>query len=174
MTTAPILTTDRLTLRLPGAQDFDLYRRFFDETTGDGYFYGGPLRPDQAAVRLAADIGHWQMKGFGKFIIEDRAACTTVGGCGIAHWDGWPSHELTWWLMGDCRGKGYATEAALAVLDYAFTTLCWPQVETHIRDTNTAAARLVERLGGVKLRRDAFPDGNSRDVYGFSPAGAAA
>lgn len=169
--TSSVLTTDRLTLRLPTGADFDLYRRFFDETTGDGYFYGGPLRPDQASVRLAADIGHWQMKGFGKFVIEQRDSGGTVGGCGIVHWDGWPSHELTWWLMGDQRGKGFATEAANAVLHFAFDTLGWAQVETHIRDTNTAAARLVQRLGGVKLRRDAFPDGNSRDVYGFAPAG---
>lgn len=174
MTSAPLLTTERLILRLPTAQDFDLYRRFFEETSGDGYFYGGPLRPDQAAVRLAADIGHWQMKGFGKFALELRDGSGMVGGCGIAHWDGWPSHELTWWLLHDQRGKGFASEAARAVLTYAYETLGWPMVETHIRDTNDAAKRLVDRLGGEKLRRDTFPDGNGRNVYGFAPERGAA
>lgn len=172
--TALTLTTDRLTLRMPRADDFDLYARFYDAATGDGYFYGGPLRPDQAAVRLAADIGHWQMKGYGKFVLEARADNTLLGGCGIVHWDGWPSHELTWWLLGTEQHKGYATEAALAVLNWAHNTLGWDIVETHIRDTNAAAARLVSSLGGIKLRRDAFPDGNTRTVYGFERARAQA
>jgi len=166
--TAPQLTTDRLVLRGPGAQDFELYARFFDAQTGDGYFYGGPLKPYEAAVKLAADIGHWQMKGFGKFTIIRRTDDVPLGGCGIAFWDGWPSHELTWWLLKEHQRHGFATEAARAVLNWAYTTLGWDTVETHIRDTNEAAARLVTRLGGSMLRRDTFPDGIDRNVYGFA------
>ncbi|WP_299778810.1 GNAT family N-acetyltransferase [uncultured Roseobacter sp.] len=166
----PVLETTRLILRMPCAADTALYAAFFDAQTGDGYFYGGPLRPDQASVRLAADIGHWHMKGFGKFVMVDRETDAPIGGCGIVHWDGWPSHELTWWLLGTARGKGFATEAARAVLVYARDTLGWTVVETHVRDTNAAALRLVDRLGGMKLRRDSFPDGHSRDVFGFELA----
>lgn len=170
----PVLETQRLVLRGPCREDGQLYADFFDAQTGDGYFYGGPLRPDQANVRLAADIGHWQMNGFGKFVMIERDSQKPLGGCGIVHWNGWPSHELTWWLLGTERGKGYASEAARAVLEYARDTLGWARVETHVRDTNAAALRLVERLGGKKLRRDAFPDGHSRDVFGFELAAVGA
>ncbi len=162
MSTAPILQTARLTLRLPAARDIDAYAAFFADAAAP-HFYGGPLRRDQAHGVLCRDLGHWHLRGFGKFVIEAEGA--VLGGCGINHPDGWPGHELTWWLLPAARGRGVAAEASRAVLAWARDTLGREVVETHFRDGNTAARRLTESLGGRKVRRAVFPDGNPRDIY---------
>ncbi len=160
----PVLQTERLTMRGPEADDFPLYRDFYADAEGSGH-YGGPKRADEAFQRLAADIGHWHLKGFGKWILVERASGKAVGGCGIVHPDGWPSHELTWWLTRDARGTGYATEASRAAITFGYEALGWDTVETHMRDTNTAARALVTRLGAEVIRRETFPDGVTRDVF---------
>ncbi len=114
---------------------------------------------------LAADIGHWHLLGFGMWVIERRSDGAPIGGCGLYHPEGWPSHELTWWLLEDQRGAGYATEASRAAIVFGYDTLGWPSVETHMRDENLAARRLVERLGGEVVRRETFPDAVTRDVF---------
>ena len=114
---------------------------------------------------LEADLDHWHRKGFGMWLLERRENRAIVGGCGIAHPDDWPSHELTWWLMPEQRGKGYASEASRAAIAFGYDTLSWPSVETHMRDENLPARRLAERLGGEVVRRDVFPDGVARDVF---------
>ncbi|MFD1795665.1 GNAT family N-acetyltransferase [Paracoccus aurantiacus] len=156
------LTTARLTLRMPDARDHASYSAFFADAEASR-FYGGPLLPYQAWERLAADIGHFMLKGFGRFVIEKDGQ--VIGGCGILDVDGWPGHELTWWLLPAARGQGIAQEASRAVLAWAGTELGWPRVETHFRDENTAARRLTESLGGTKQRRETFPDGIDRDIY---------
>ena len=165
----PTLSTGRLILRGPEGADFALYRDFYAQATGPGG-YGGPRRPDEAFRRLAMDIGHWSLRGFGRWVMvraEDGAA---IGGCGLVHPLGWPSHELTWWLLPEARGQGYATEASRAVIDHALRALRWPVVETHMRDENDAARRLAERLGGRIVRRETFPDGVARDVFALGAA----
>ena len=160
----PSLETERLVLRGPEPGDFALYRDFYATATGEGG-YGGPRRPDEAFRRLAADLGHWHLRGFGKWIVCLRDSGEPVGGCGLWHPVGWPSHELTWWLLPGARGKGYAAEASRAVIDHALGELRWDHVETHLRDTNDAARKLAERLGGEVIRRETFPDGVTRNVY---------
>lgn len=167
---SPVLHTQRLRLRVPCADDLEAYAAFFADA-GASHFYGGPLRRDQAFGVLCRDIGHWALRGFGKFamIREGR----TIGGCGIVHPDGWPSHELTWWLLPEARGAGLAAEASRAVLGWARGQLGLAEVETHFRDDNAAARRLVESLGGRKLRRDSFPDGVARDILAIPSGGVA-
>lgn len=158
------LITKRLTLRVPQAEDWTAYTRFFTNAEVS-HFYGGPLLPYQAWERLAEDIGHFALKGFGRYVItQDRL---TIGGCGILDVDGWPGHELTWWLFPEARGNGIAQEASHAVLTWARENLGRDIVETHFKDQNLAARRLTEALGGRKLRRELFPDGIERDVYGI-------
>ncbi|PHQ71554.1 MAG: GNAT family N-acetyltransferase [Paracoccus sp.] len=167
---APVLKTQRLILRVPEAGDLAAYAAFLADADASR-FYGGPMRRDQAYGVLCRDIGHWHLRGFGKFAITLDGK--TLGGCGIVHPEGWPSHELTWWLLPEARGTGIAQEASAAVLSWARDSLGLPEVETHFRDDNIAACRLTEKLGGRKLRRAEFPDGAARDVYGIPTLGAA-
>lgn len=161
---APSLTTARLTLQPPSAKDFPAYRSFYEDAEGSGN-YGGPRRADQAWRKLAQDVGHWALRGFGMWTLYRREDGAALGGCGLFHPEGWPSHELTWWLLRGHRGAGYAAEASRAAIAFGYRQLGWPTVETHMRDENLPARRLAERLGGVVVRREIFPDGVERDVF---------
>jgi RimJ/RimL family protein N-acetyltransferase len=164
-----MLETERLILRGPDAVDFPVYRAFYADRAASA-FYGGPLAPEQAWRKLAFDIGHWSLRGFGMWSVVERQTGAMVGGCGIVWPEGWPRHELTWWIMPGFRRRGYALEASRAAIGWARTTLGWGSVETHMDDTNAAARLLAERLGGSIIARKHFPDGLSRNVYALHPS----
>src|SRR6185436_2538864 len=100
----PTLRTDRLTLVPPSVASEHLYSEFYtDADASSGY--GGPLTPDAASARLAADIGTWSVRGFGVWVIQRREQRDRVGTCGYWQGKGWP-RELTWWLLPRARGAG--------------------------------------------------------------------
>lgn len=168
MRSFPTLATERLTLRPPEARDLPAYAAFYTNAEASGW-KGGPLRPDQAWRVLAADIGHWHLKGFGIWMLVRRDDGQVVGGTGLWQPEGWPRHEMTWWLLPYMRGTGLALEASQAILSFATNSLGWSSVETHIQDGNLAAHRLAKRLGGEVIARERFPDGVDRDVYRLAP-----
>ncbi len=157
------LHTERLRLLPLDAACADLYESFYTDAEASR-LYGGPLTRGAAWARLAADIGHWQLRGFGVWAVQRRQQGDLVGTCGF--WQGleW-SRELTWWLLPAARGAGIAFEASRAVVAHAHTVWGWPSVETYMNDENQLARALALRLGGVCVRRQSFPDGLDRDVY---------
>lgn len=160
----PTLETKRLILRAPKPEDFTVYRDFFaDERASEAY--GGPLSADKAWRVLATDLGHWALRGYGRWAVTIKQTGEMIGGCGLWWPGGYPRSELTWWIILAARKKGYAKEASIAAINFGYETLNWPLVETHMNDENTAARQLVESLDGEFLVRDSFPDGLDRDVF---------
>ncbi len=160
-----IIQTNRLILRTPTPDDLPVYAAFYAVSDVKVGGYRGNRSADEVAAILDRDMAHWRAKGFGMFLLEEKATGAVVGGAGLSHPNHWPSHELTWWLMPDARGKGFATEASRAVITWGYDVLGWPQVETHMRDENLPARNLALRLGGIVDRRETFPDGVTRDVF---------
>lgn len=160
----PAITTARLILRGPEAADFPVYRDFFADADASA-FYGGPMEADRAWRVLATDIGHWALRGYGRWSIIDRATGKMVGGCGLWWPDGYPRSELTWWIIPEARRNGFALEASKAAINFAYDHLGWDLVETHMNDDNKAAHLLAQRLGGTVIVRERFPDGLERDIY---------
>ena len=159
----PIIETDRLILREPRAEDFPVYESFFADRQASA-LYGGPLLPDKAWRVLAADLGHWMLRGYGRWAVTLKQSGVMIGGCGLWWPEGYPRSELTWWIIPTERKKGYAKEASVAAINFGYETLGWTLVETHMNDENIAARRLAESLGGKVIAREKFPDGLTRDV----------
>ena len=161
----PTISTARLKMRAPIEADTPHYVAFYADA-GASKFYGGPLSPVAAWNKLASDLGHWQLRGYGIWMIDFSEMGGCVGGCGLYWPTGWPRPELTWWILPHARRKGIAAEAPRAAMDWAFAN-GWAEVQTHMRDENLPARRLVEALGGQKRCREEFPDGVKRDVFFF-------
>ncbi len=159
----PALQTERLNLLPPGRFCEAAYRAFYTDAEASKA-YGGPLTAAAAWTRLASDIGSWHLQGFGVWALQRREQGDVVGVCGFWQGLGWP-RELTWWLLPEVRGQGLAVEASRAALRHAYREFGWPQVQTYMADDNQAARALVLRLGGQKLERRAFPDGDQRDLF---------
>jgi [ribosomal protein S5]-alanine N-acetyltransferase len=160
----PSLETERLVLRAPEAADYPVYRDFFADAEAS-HFYGGPLDADRAWRVLATDLGHWALRGYGRWSVVERATGRMVGGCGLWWPEGYPRSELTWWITPAARRNGYALEASRAAVAYGYEVLGWGLVETHMNDENLAARKLAEKLGGILILRERFPDGLERDIF---------
>ena len=60
---------------------------------------------------------------------------------------GWPEPEVSWHLLARADGKGYAYEAANAVLVWLFGEMGWDTAVSLVADENAASIRLAQRLG---------------------------
>ncbi|MDK3075671.1 GNAT family N-acetyltransferase [Sedimentitalea sp. JM2-8] len=146
----PTLITDRLRLRAPGPQDIAPFTAFY--ASERARFVGGPLTAEQAWRMLAMEIGHWTLKGFGRWTVETLDTGTAVGLVGLFEPEGWPEPEIGWDLFNGHEGNGYATEAGRAARDYAYDILGWPTAISLVKDGNDGSAAVAARLG-------ARPDG---------------
>ncbi len=102
MTAIPTLTTDRLTLRAPEQRDFDAFAAFY--ASDRAAFIGGPLDRERAWRQLATEAGHWQLLGYGRWIVADRATDAAVGMVGLWNPEGGPEPEIGWDLFDGAEG----------------------------------------------------------------------
>src|SRR3954451_13940518 len=118
----PTLETERLRLRPLQAEDEQAYIAMLldDEVSR---FVFGPYDRSGAWRSFAAAIGHWALKGFGQFAVQERSGRTFVGRVALLDPAGWLALELAWPLTRAAWVKRYAVEGASAVRDHAFATL---------------------------------------------------
>lgn len=141
----PTLTTERLTLRAPALEDFEPMVAFYGSDRSR--FVGGPATAEQTWRILAGEIGHWSLRGYGRWTVLETATDKMAGMVGLWNPHGWPEAEIGWDLMNGFEGKGYATEAALAARAYAYETLGWSTAISLVAEGNDGSARVAERLG---------------------------
>ena len=142
----PTLTTERLTLRGPRASDFDTVAAFFADG-GRSDFFGGPLTRGNAWRWFAMSMGHWQIRGFGFWMVDLTATGRLCGMTGLWQPEGWPEPELGWVVFEGFEGQGIAQEAALAARAHAYGTLGWTTLTSNIMPGNTRSIALAERMG---------------------------
>jgi RimJ/RimL family protein N-acetyltransferase len=158
--TQTVLETDRLILRQPDLADFEpLCALMGDETVTR--FIGGVQEPAVVWRSLCGIVGHWALRGYGFFSVIEKDSGAWLGRIGPWYPHGWPQPEVGWSLNRESWGKGYASEAGAACMDYVVDTLGWRDVVHLIHADNTASQRVAERLGSRNL-------GQQFDVPGFA------
>jgi RimJ/RimL family protein N-acetyltransferase len=115
---------------------------------------------------MAFLVGHWQLRGYSHWAVEEKASGSLVGRLGFFNPAGWPGFELGWTLGRESWGKGYATEGARRALSYAFTEMNKDHVISLIHPDNRASIRVAERLGET-LEGEAEILGIGVQVYGI-------
>ncbi len=148
MTKSAEFKTERLLMRLWRESDFQAYAAYYaDEELAR--FVGGQMSRDKAWRHFAAVVGHWSLKGFGFWAVEELASGELVGCVGLWEPEGWPELELGYWLTKAAQGKGYAMEAALAARNYAFDELGADTLVSYIDPKNAPSIRLASRMGAT-------------------------
>ena len=142
----PELRTPRLTLRLPELSDFDRYAELMGDEDACRWIGGHQPR-----------AGAWALQGFAMFSLVETASGRWVGQAGPWFPDGWPGPEVGYVLHRDAWGKGYATEAVGACVDYAFEALGWEMVHHCISPGNVASKKVAGRVGSRMLRPHRLP-----------------
>lgn len=142
------LETERLILRMWREEDdFDAYARMCADPEVMRYLGGKTLTRPESWRHMAFIIGHWYLRGYGHWAVEEKASGQFIGRIGFLNPDGWPGFEIGWTLGREHWGKGYATEGARRALDYAFKELDKDHVISLIHPENQASIRVAERLG---------------------------
>ena len=148
----PVIETERLLLReFRENTDFESYAEFY--ASEQTRYYGGPLDRASAWRAAAAMMGHWIIRGYGAWAVEEKATAEFCGIVGLWNPEGWPEREITWAIVTEKQGQGFAAEAAIRSREFAYETLAWDSVFSCISADNTASIRLAEKLG-AKLERE--------------------
>lgn len=101
----------------------------------------------EAWRHMAFLVGHWELLGYGYFAVEEKASGKFIGRIGYTNPDGWPGFELGWTLLPEFQGKGYATEGARFLLEYAFNEMDRDHVISVIHPDNERSIAVAVRLG---------------------------
>ena len=110
---------------------------------------------------------HWEEHGFGQWVAELPGEAGFIGVVGLetvsyqAHFT--PAIEIAWRLARAYWGKGYATEAAQAAIDYGFEQLGLDEIVALTVPANWRSRRVMDRLGMTRAPEDDFDHPNLPD-----------
>jgi RimJ/RimL family protein N-acetyltransferase len=152
----PVLETERLILRPTATEDLDGWTELMGDAEA-ARFIGGQQPRSNAWRFMATMAGSWTLKGFGMFSLIEKSSGLWMGRIGPWQPEGWPGTEVGWGLRRAAWGKGYAVEAAVATIDWAFDHLGWDEVVHCIDPENTPSQKVAERLGSSNRGRGQLP-----------------
>jgi len=161
------LETERLLLRMWREEtDFEPFAEMCADPEVMRYLGGKTFDRLETWRNMAMHIGHWQMRGYGHWAVEEKATGKFIGRIGFMDPVGWPAFEVGWTLARSSWGKGYATEGGRRALDYAFNELDKEHVISLINPDNKGSIAVAERLG-EKLEGETQLFGNTVLIYGI-------
>ncbi len=143
------IETPRLMLRSMQSADLDGLLLIFTDPKVMASFGGELFTREQMQRWLDRNLRHQAELGYGLFSIIDKQTGLLIGDCGLEQMEveGGQAAELGYDLRSDYWRQGLATEAAVAVRDYAFNVLKLPRLISLIRIGNLASKRVAEKVG---------------------------
>jgi RimJ/RimL family protein N-acetyltransferase len=151
----PVIETARLILRPWRSSDIAANTAMLSDPATARFITadGMPVTTEINGWRNAAIMfGHWALHGFGMFAVEEKSSGKYIGRVGPWSPPQWPGFEVGWGITKECRGKGYAVEAARASIDWVFTTFEIDEIIHCIDGDNAPSQAVARRLGAVKDR----------------------
>ena len=181
------LETERLLLRLPRRDDLDAYAEFYGDPEVVRFTGGVTKSRTECAESIERMLRHWDDHGVGLFSVVRKDHEHVIGRVGLLVWDTatWRNAmqqpagddietEIGWTLARREWGRGYATEAAAAVRDFALGELGLRRLVSLIARGNEASVRVALKLGETLEREDlAGPFKATVDLYALTVAGPA-
>jgi RimJ/RimL family protein N-acetyltransferase len=143
------LETARLLLRPFREEDWLAMHRHYSDPACTRYTLGRVLSEGESWRLTATLAGHWLLRGYGPYALEEKASGRLVGTSGLWHPVDFPEREIKWAILPDCQRQGYAGEAAQAVLGMALE--CFPERPpiSFIHRDNVASIAVARALGAV-------------------------
>lgn len=147
MTAIPTIVTERMSLRPMSADDWEPYSALMQSERAR--YMGGPFSIRTAWGMFCADHAQWDLFGAGALMLEDRDTGNCLGQVGINSGPLFPEQEIGWLVFPEAEGRGYAFEAASALLDWAKNVKRLNTLVSYVDPQNERSCRLAERLGAT-------------------------
>ena len=152
-TDIPRVVTERLILRAHCASDFEASLTMWSDADVVRHIGGVPSTAADAWSKLLRYIGLWRFLGYGYWAVEDRTTGRFIGEVGFADFkrdigkdlDGMP--EAGWVISPSWAGRGYATEAMRAALEWFDHTMPGTESFCMIAPVNRASTKVAQKLG---------------------------
>jgi len=143
-----ILETKRLWLREMEQSDYSSLCKILQDEEAM-YAYEGVFSDDEVQSWLDKQIRNYKERGFGLWAVMLNGIDEMIGQCGLTmqEYGNKQILEVGYLFQKSFWGHGYATEAAIACKNYAFTKLNAAEVFSIIRDTNIASQNVAKRSG---------------------------
>lgn len=175
----PVVETARLRLRGHQRADLDDCVALWRDPEVARFIGGQPSPRDGVWMRIMQYVGHWALRGFGYWLVEERGSRRFVGEVGVADFmreldppiTGLP--EAGWVISPWAQGRGYATEALAAVLAWAQQHLGDPEVVCLIDPANLPSLRVAAKADFREAARSLWR-GHDNIVMRRPPRGGAA
>lgn len=158
----PRLETARLLLHRHRPEDFDASALMWKDPRVTRFIGGKPSTDEDCWMRRLRTVGHWEVLGFGYLAVREKSSGRFLGEVGLADFhraivppfDGAP--EVGWAFTPDAHGKGYATEAVQALIDWGGERLGSKRFVCMIDPTNAASFRVAEKCGFREYARSEY------------------
>lgn len=156
------IDTERLTLRCPRLEDFEESLAMWGDPRVVRYITGKPSTPEEMWSRLLRYVGHWQLLGYGYWVVREKSTGRFVGEVGLADFrrDIEPSlggsKEAGWVLSPWAQGRGFATEAVRAALRWTEARFGPERVVCLIDPGNEASIKVAHRCGFREFARGSY------------------
>lgn len=149
-----ILETERLTLRLQTTDDADFILELMNDPSWLQFIGDRGLRTveDAREYIMNGPIRMYEQFGFCLYLVERNEDQSPVGICGLVKRDSLEDVDIGFAFLPTYWGKGYAYEAASAVLAYGLDTLGLKRIVAITSQDNYASAKLLEKVG-LKFER---------------------
>jgi RimJ/RimL family protein N-acetyltransferase len=166
------IETPRLFLRLPQVSDAEPFMPILWDpevvAKKQVTLTEAPGDIDLARRNTASVIEHWESRGYGLWTVVEKASGQIIGCVGLQKWKGWPGVELAWIIHRSRWSRGFATEAALAALEWAWATTQIDHIISLINADDLRSMRVATKVGERFERADVDPiNGKSIHVYGI-------
>jgi ribosomal-protein-alanine N-acetyltransferase len=144
----PTITTYRLVLRPLAEEDVDPLHRILRDGDILRYFPNtDPPARDRVQKLISDQLRHWEERGYGWWAVELRSRDGLIGWSGLQFLPETEEVEVAYLLGRSFWGRGLATEAAQACLQYGFGQVGLESIVAIVHPENAASRRVIEKLG---------------------------
>ncbi|NMG15985.1 Acetyltransferase (GNAT) domain-containing protein [Aromatoleum bremense] len=152
--TSPFLVPDRiesprLVLRTFRPDDWPFLHEHYSDPESTRFTFRRALSEGDSWYAMANMVGHWHLRGYGPYAVEEKATGNVLGTVGLWYPKDWPEPEIKWALTRRYWGKGYASEAARTVQAMAKEHLPDVSLISFIHAENAASIALALAVGAT-------------------------
>jgi RimJ/RimL family protein N-acetyltransferase len=144
-----VLETERLVLRRLSSDDAEFILELLNQPSFLHYIGDKGVRNNDDALNYiqTGPVASYERFGFGLYLVELKDTAVPIGICGLLKRDSLPDVDVGFAFLPDYWSRGYAFEAAAAVMNYGREVLGLRRIVAITSLDNDASIRLLEKMG---------------------------